>query len=126
MAYAGSSRHHIRVDFAPGQSARARTRLRVREHHVDLLVRKLRVTAIADERGIGGHRILETHARDDVATRAVLIVNPGNPAGNFLKRDEAGKLLDLCKARGLALISDEVFSDFGFGDDPMSVRQRAS
>ncbi len=45
-------------------------------------------------------------------TRAVVIVNPNNPTGSFLKRDECAQLMELCRANGLSLISDEVFSDF--------------
>ncbi len=54
----------------------------------------------------------------DAKTRAILVVNPGNPSGAFLKREEAGKLLTLCRRHDLALISDEVFSSYSFADDP--------
>ena len=47
-------------------------------------------------------------------TRAVVIVNPNNPTGSFLKRDERAQLMELCRVHRLALISDEVFSDFVF------------
>jgi alanine-synthesizing transaminase len=50
--------------------------------------------------------------------RAVVVVNPGNPSGAFLKRDERKALLELCAERSLALVSDEVFADFAFRDDP--------
>jgi aspartate/methionine/tyrosine aminotransferase len=49
--------------------------------------------------------------------RALCVVNPNNPTGSFLKRDEREALLGLCAARGLALISDEVFADYAFADD---------
>ncbi len=45
-------------------------------------------------------------------TRAVIIVNPNNPTGSYLKRGEAERLVDFCNRRKLALISDEVFADF--------------
>jgi aspartate/methionine/tyrosine aminotransferase len=51
-------------------------------------------------------------------TRAVVVVNPNNPTGSFLKRDEAGRLVELCARRELPLISDEVFSDYAFEPDP--------
>ena len=44
-------------------------------------------------------------------------MNPNNPTGSFLKRAELDRLLDLCRARGLALISDEVFADYAFAAD---------
>jgi aspartate/methionine/tyrosine aminotransferase len=58
-------------------------------------------------------------------TRAVILVNPNNPTGSFLKRDELRFLIDLCQGRGLALISDEVFADFAFAEDPQRVRTLA-
>jgi len=51
-------------------------------------------------------------------TRAVVVVSPHNPTGHCLKRDERGALEALCAERGLALVSDEVFADYTFRDDP--------
>jgi len=51
-------------------------------------------------------------------TRAVLVVNPGNPTGAFIKRAERDGLEALCAERGLALVSDEVFADYAFAEDP--------
>ena len=45
-------------------------------------------------------------------TRAVCVVNPNNPTGQFLSRGEWRALTDLCARKGLALIVDEVFADF--------------
>jgi hypothetical protein len=52
-------------------------------------------------------------------TRAIVVVNPNNPTGAFLKRDELHALQELCAERLLALISDEVFADYAFCDDPL-------
>jgi len=49
-------------------------------------------------------------------TRGVIVVNPNNPTGHFIEEKELAKLNELCAARGLALIADEVFLDFGLGD----------
>ncbi|HET7544348.1 MAG TPA: pyridoxal phosphate-dependent aminotransferase, partial [Polyangiaceae bacterium] len=46
-------------------------------------------------------------------TRAIVVVNPNNPTGSFLKRDELRRLLGF----GLPIISDEVFSSFALGPD---------
>lgn len=51
-------------------------------------------------------------------TRAVLLVNPGNPGGAYLKRAEFEVLAEICAARGVAIICDEVFLDYGFRPDP--------
>ncbi len=49
-------------------------------------------------------------------TRGVIVVNPNNPTGHFIKDKELAKLNELCAARGLALIADEVFLDFAVRD----------
>jgi hypothetical protein len=54
-------------------------------------------------------------------TRAIVLVNPNNPTGSFLKRDE----LRFLQARGIALMSDEVFADYAFTDDDARVRTLA-
>ncbi len=46
-------------------------------------------------------------------TRAVVVVSPNNPTGSYLKRRELEALGRLCAARGMALIGDEVFVDYG-------------
>jgi alanine-synthesizing transaminase len=47
-------------------------------------------------------------------TRAVVLVNPNNPTGSYVKRPELEALVRLCAERGIALIGDEVFSDYAF------------
>ena len=52
-------------------------------------------------------------------SRGVIVVHPNNPTGQFCKRAEMVKLSELCGLRGLALIADEVFLDFGLqGETP--------
>lgn len=55
------------------------------------------------------------------STRAVILVNPNNPTGSFVKRDELPRLNQLCARNNLALIVDEVFSDYAFGEDETRV-----
>ena len=50
-------------------------------------------------------------------TRAIVLVNPNNPTGSFVKRCELEFLVALCADRDIALISDEVFADYSFGSD---------
>lgn len=61
-------------------------------------------------------------ARITPRTRAIILVNPNNPTGSYLKRDELQRLYRLCERHGLALISDEVFADYpvraGMGSAP--------
>ncbi len=44
--------------------------------------------------------------------RAVILISPNNPTGNFLKREELSAADVLCARRGLGLIVDEVFYDY--------------
>jgi aspartate/methionine/tyrosine aminotransferase len=55
-------------------------------------------------------------------TRAVVVVNPNNPTGSFLKEPELRLLDGICREHDLALIVDEVFSDFGAAPKPDRVR----
>lgn len=48
-------------------------------------------------------------------TRAVVVVNPNNPTGNFAKESEKARLNEICSARQMAIIADEVFLDFPLG-----------
>ena len=51
-------------------------------------------------------------------TRAVVAVHPNNPTGSFLKQEEMAALVAVCAARGLAILSDEVFADYALLEDP--------
>ncbi len=51
-------------------------------------------------------------------TRALIVVNPNNPTGNFLRRREWAELMAICAERGLAIISDEVFRDYRWDEFP--------
>ena len=46
-------------------------------------------------------------------TRGVIAVHPNNPTGQYCKPAEMAKLSKICEERGLAIIADEVFLDFG-------------
>jgi alanine-synthesizing transaminase len=54
-------------------------------------------------------------------SRAIVLVNPNNPTGSFMKSGELERLTALSVDPGgelqIALISDEVFSDYAFGAD---------
>jgi len=44
--------------------------------------------------------------------RAIVLVNPNNPTGNYLKKGELTALDAICRENGMAMIVDEVFSDY--------------
>lgn len=48
-------------------------------------------------------------------TRIVSCVHPNNPTGSFVTTDEAAWLDRTCADRCLAIVSDEVFSEYAFG-----------
>ena len=50
-------------------------------------------------------------------TRAVLLVHPNNPTGSYVRHEEQQRLNELCRERGLALVVDEVFLDYGLTDE---------
>jgi len=49
-------------------------------------------------------------------TRGVIVVHPNNPTGHFCKTEEVRKLNEVCSAREIAIIADEVFLDFGLDE----------
>ena len=51
------------------------------------------------------------------ATRALLVVSPNNPTGNFVSQPDLDALAGLCAPRDIAVISDEVFADYQLDDD---------
>ena len=48
-------------------------------------------------------------------SRAVLVVHPNNPTGSFVKPHEAAELAEICAAREMAIVADEVFLDYASG-----------
>jgi alanine-synthesizing transaminase len=54
-------------------------------------------------------------------TRGVVVVHPNNPTGSFVKAGEMDSLNKFCRERGLAVIADEVFLDYGMDESPSDV-----
>ncbi len=44
--------------------------------------------------------------------KAIVIINPNNPTGSYIRRKEREALIDLCRSQGCAIIADEVFYEF--------------
>ncbi len=51
-------------------------------------------------------------------TRAVVLVNPNNPTGGYLQRDQWLRLQGWAASHGLAIIADEVFFDYAWQEQP--------
>jgi len=50
-------------------------------------------------------------------TRAIVVVNPNNPTGSFLKIAELERLEKVAVGHGLTILSDEVFRDYALTED---------
>jgi aspartate/methionine/tyrosine aminotransferase len=49
--------------------------------------------------------------------KALVLINPNNPTGSYVRRKEREALVELCAAHGVALICDEVFYPFALEAD---------
>ncbi len=49
-------------------------------------------------------------------TRLIILCNPGNPTGTVYTREELEMIAELCRDRGLFLVSDEVYREFVYDD----------
>lgn len=56
----------------------------------------------------------------DPSTRGIIVVQPNNPTGSFLTREELDGIAGLGAERRMGIISDEVFADFVFDGAPGS------
>ena len=63
--------------------------------------------------------------RNGRRARAVVVVNPNNPTGSFLKREELGRMAALAALEDLAIVSDEVFAPYPLAPDPQRVTAAA-
>jgi alanine-synthesizing transaminase len=55
-------------------------------------------------------------------TRAIVLVNPNNPTGSYVKRGELQALVRMASEHGIPLIADEVFADYPLAADGERVR----
>jgi len=59
-------------------------------------------------------------------TKAIVIVNPNNPTGNYLNETDKVNLIKICKEKKLSLISDEVFLDYCIDTDRKKINTVAA
>jgi len=63
-----------------------------------------------DWTGLRWHLDLEKlFATCDARTKAIFIASPGNPTGWIMTPDEQRSVLEFCRARGIAILADEVY-----------------
>jgi aspartate/methionine/tyrosine aminotransferase len=78
--------------------------------------RPKRFRMVGDGRGHFEPDFDHLQAQITPATRVALINTPLNPCGAVLRREEAHTLVEILDAHGIALISDEAYESFVFGD----------
>ena len=61
----------------------------------------------------------------DPAPAALIVASPANPTGTMLDRDELTALVDVCRARSIALISDEIYHGISYGPPAVSALEIA-
>jgi alanine transaminase len=54
---------------------------------------------------------LQEARRYGVTVKAICVLNPGNPTGSVLDRDNIGMLIDFAKSHSLAILADEVYQE---------------
>ena len=54
----------------------------------------------------------------DARTKAIFLASPGNPTGWIMSRSEQHAVLDFARARGIAIISDEVYGTLIYDGTP--------
>jgi alanine-synthesizing transaminase len=58
-------------------------------------------------------------------TKAIVLINPHNPTGMFLKKNEYREIIKIAKENHLALIVDEVFIDYAFQTNEVRISSTA-
>lgn len=58
--------------------------------------------------------------------RALVLINPNNPTGSYVKPTERARIVTLCREHGIALIADEVFFDYSLEPFPGNARLAGS
>ena len=56
----------------------------------------------------------------DPAPVALIVASPANPTGSMLNRGELTALIDVCRRRGITLISDEIYHGITYGQPAVS------
>ncbi|XP_074558594.1 alanine aminotransferase 2-like isoform X4 [Curcuma longa] len=52
-----------------------------------------------------------------ITVRALVVINPGNPTGQVLAKENQKQIVEFCKNEGLVLLADEVYQDNVYVDD---------
>jgi len=56
-------------------------------------------------------RVYNQEEQKGTKIRALVVINPGNPTGSCLSRDNIVQIIEFCVRRGIVLLADEVYQD---------------
>ncbi|XP_023513773.1 alanine aminotransferase 2, mitochondrial [Cucurbita pepo subsp. pepo] len=54
---------------------------------------------------------LESARSKNISVRALVVINPGNPTGQVLTKENQEQIVEFCKQEGLVLLADEVYQE---------------
>lgn len=57
----------------------------------------------------------------DSRTRGIIICSPNNPTGTILTKEEMETIVEICLKHNLYIISDEVYREFSYEGEPISI-----
>ena len=57
----------------------------------------------------------------DLAPAAVIVASPANPTGTILTKEELAAIADVCRARGIRIISDEIYHGLSYAGPTHSI-----
>ncbi len=57
----------------------------------------------------------------DPAPAGVILASPGNPTGTVIPLEDLKEIIQVCRTRGIAIISDEIYHGLTYGDPAHSV-----
>ncbi|OYU70578.1 MAG: aminotransferase [Alphaproteobacteria bacterium PA2] len=57
----------------------------------------------------------------DPAPAGVIIASPANPTGTIIPRDELAGIAEVCRARNIAIVSDEIYHGLSYGERAHSI-----
>ncbi len=61
----------------------------------------------------------------DPAPDGLIVASPANPTGTIIPADELARIAATCAARGIAIVSDEIYHGLSFGDPARSMLEFA-
>ncbi|KAI5965208.1 ALT1 [Candida pseudojiufengensis] len=68
-------------------------------------------------------QLLKEKVKDGIIIKALVVINPGNPTGGILSKQDMVELIDICAEHGIVLIADEVYQENVFDGKFLSFKR---